>query len=86
MTSAKDILEELDIDRKTESIKHREVVPESEEEKVVIEILGVEPLHVDEIVRRLSKDPGYTLSILTQMELTGKIKHLGGMVYCKITK
>lgn len=81
VTSAKDILEELQVEHRTENIVNRKIIPESEEEKVVLEVLETEPLHVDEIVRRLNKDAGYALSILTQMELTGKIRHLGGMIY-----
>ena len=50
----------------------------SSEEKKIIELIENEPLHFDEIVRRLKFDPAKIGTILSMMEIKGLIKSSGG--------
>lgn len=50
----------------------------SKEEKKIVELIENEPLHFDEIVRRLKLDPAKTGTILSMMEIRGIIKSNGG--------
>lgn len=50
----------------------------SSDEKKVIDLIENEPLHFDEIVRRLKLDPSKVGTILSMMEIKGLIKSSGG--------
>ena len=77
ITSANDILSELGVSR----IEKTELNPRNEEEKLIFEILSAEPKHIDEIIKVSNKTHREISSALTLLEISGKIKHLGGMVY-----
>lgn len=77
VTCAQDILEDFGIEEKISA----PAVAENDDEKLIFEILKPCPKHVDEIARE-AKEPVYEISqILSLMEIKGKLKHLGGMVY-----
>lgn len=76
VSSAQDILEDFGIN---ETVS--EIVPENEDEETIFEILKSEPKHIDLISSELNKTSAETSQILTMMEIKGKIRHLGGMVY-----
>lgn len=84
VTDVRDILEELDIRRRTQGVAHREIFPESDEESIILGILENEPLHIDDVVRRSEKEPGFVISTLTTMELKGLVKALGGGMYERV--
>jgi DNA processing protein len=50
----------------------------SAEESKVYQSLGTSPAHIDELVRKISMDPGRLSSILLQLELKGAAKQLPG--------
>ena len=79
--NVKDILEELDIAHSAKCIAAREILPDNKEEETILKILENESRHIDEIVRLTGLGTGKIASILTLMEIKGKIKNLGGMVY-----
>lgn len=79
--NVKDILEELNLKQKTQNLRAREIIGEGEEEVVILQILGRESLHIDEIVQLSKMETGKVNSIITLMEMKGKLKNLGGMVY-----
>lgn len=79
--NVKDILEELDIAHSAKCIAAREILPDNKEEETILKILENESRHIDEIVRLTGLETGKIASILTLMEIKGKIKNLGGMVY-----
>lgn len=68
-----DILTELDVELKVNSQKIKKVLPESKEEKLILETLENEPLGVDEIVRRTKLNTDEVVSMLTMMELKGMV-------------
>lgn len=57
----------------------------SSDEKKIVELIENEPLHFDEIVRRLGLDSSKTGTILSMMEIKGLIKNSGGGLYSIIT-
>lgn len=76
-----DILDELDIKSKIKSQKAKEVIPENPEEEKIIKILVDGQAHIDNLVRISGMGTGQVSSLLTLMEIKGKVKNLGGMVY-----
>lgn len=82
--SSKDILDELDLQVKVDKDKVSQVLPESEEEKHLWNILEREPLHLDEIARMSKVQVSKVSSTLMTMCLKGMIKDIGGGVYRRI--
>ncbi len=76
-----DILEELDIKSKAKKQKAREIIPDNPEEEKILKLLGEGQTHIDNLVRISKLEAGKVASLLTIMEIKGKIKNLGGMVY-----
>jgi DNA processing protein len=77
-----DILEELNLDylKKTEKIK--KAIPENEEEALILENLSaVEPVHIDRLAKIVKMNVTAVSSLLTLMEIKGKVKNVGGMRY-----
>ena len=81
VTSARDILEILDLKEVTSFMKSKKIIPETEEEKQIIVHLTNEPIHVDELIRLTKLDTAKINSTLTIMEMKGMVKNLGGMQY-----
>lgn len=81
VSSAQDILNEFGL----ENIKGREetkkIFPSSPEEEKILRILETEPQHIDVIIKESCIEARAVSSTITIMELKGKLKHLGGMVY-----
>jgi DNA processing protein len=82
-TSARDILEELDLQVKVDRETIEKILPSSKDEAKLIEILAVEPLHLDEIVRISGGKTSEISARLTIMEMKGMIRNLGGGMYKK---
>lgn len=76
VTESSDILEDFGIKRQPKIHK-----PENTNEALIFEILENENLHIDKITKKLKLEPSEISKILTMMEITGKIRHLGGMIY-----
>jgi len=90
---AQDIMEELShviiapegndktINETTESIP-----PLSPEESPVFDALGPYPVHIDDLVRKLSMEPGKLSSILLQLELKGIVQQSPGKLFSLAAK
>lgn len=76
-----DILEELNLKTLTEQIQVRQIIPDNEEEKKVLELLSDEPTHIDKIVIDAKMDTATVNATVVLMEMKGKIRNLGGMNY-----
>jgi DNA processing protein len=77
-----DILEELKIETRAQRLEVGKGSNKiSKEEQLLLEILKDGALHIDEIVRRTKMKTGQVCSLLTMMEIKGKVKNLGGMTY-----
>jgi predicted Rossmann fold nucleotide-binding protein DprA/Smf involved in DNA uptake len=77
--SAEDILEELGI-RKLE-LGEKEIKGETLEENLILEVLKEGALDVEKIIEKTKLPPSKVASILSILEIEGKIKNLGGNVY-----
>ena len=73
-----DVLEELNLESRIQNAElEKEIKADSEEEQVIIDLLKSGPVHIDEITRS-SKLPAASVgSLLSLMEIKGKIKSLG---------
>ncbi len=76
-----DILEELGLDTKDRIRESEKVAAENVEEKTILSLIEREAKHIDEIVRESGFDPGKVASIMSLMEIKGKVKNLGNMIY-----
>ncbi|NMB48451.1 DNA-protecting protein DprA [Candidatus Kuenenbacteria bacterium] len=81
VTSANDVLEVLNMKQVKEFIDNRKVVPDTQEEALILQIIGVEPCHVDEIIKTTGLTTAQVNSTLILMEMKGKVRNLGNMVY-----
>jgi DNA processing protein len=83
VTSAKHILEELDVPASQSAVQSRMVLPETDAEKMLLAIIGAEPRHVNE----LSMDTGMPIheanGTLLTMELKGLIRQSGAQHYVR---
>jgi len=79
--SVKDILEELNIERRTEIEKAKKIIPASPAEVNLLKILSHEPLHIDKIIKLSKLETSTASSTLSLMEMKGMVKNIGGQNY-----
>ena len=84
VTSVDDILEELNLtDLKTEK-ETKEEENLTEEEKIILNIIEKEPIHIDKICKISKMAAGQVLSIVSVIEIKGIIKNIGGGKFAKL--
>lgn len=76
VTCAQDILEDFGIEENLIPIE-----PENDDERLIFSILETGAQHIDEITKKAERPPQEISRILSLMEIKGKLRHLGGMVY-----
>jgi DNA processing protein len=76
--SADDILNDLGLSRE---IKQTNIEAESREEKLIINALQFEPLHVDKIIEITKLNASVVATTLALMEISGKIRNLRANMY-----
>lgn len=81
ITSVQDIFDEFGISHPEVATSFREIVGSSDDERTIIDILRLEPKHIDEIIIISGLSHSAVSSALTMMEVGGKIKHLGNMTF-----
>lgn len=79
-----DILDALDLTRVTEHRTARRALPTDLTEAQLLNVLGQEPLHVDEIRSQIGLPVEKVSSTLVMMELKGMVRHVGGMNYVAV--
>jgi DNA processing protein len=79
--SVKDILEELNIERRTEIEKVKKIIPGNPAEENILKILSHEPLHIDKIIKLSKLETSTASSALSLMEMKGMVKNIGGQNY-----
>jgi DNA processing protein len=84
LVSPQSVLEALDLTRNVERREIRKVVPGDETEAALLQVLGAEPAHVDEIRSRLGLPIEKVSAALTMMELKGMVRQVGGMNYVAV--
>ncbi len=82
---AQDIVEELSHVINSHSVNQNEVTDElpplSSEESSVFKALGPYPVHIDDLVRKLSMEPGKLSSALLRLELKGIVHQAPGKLF-----
>lgn len=81
ITNAGDILETLNLEKTENFIESKKIIPDTKEEKIILEFLSREPIHIDELKRATKLDVSKLSSTLIMMEMKGKVKNLGGLNY-----
>jgi len=81
VSSARDILEELNLEKRLAAQEVRKIIPSSPEEKIILEILSKETLHIDKIIKLSRMKTGSAISTLSIMEIKGMVKNIGGQNY-----
>lgn len=83
VTSASDILDDLNIQTLPEQQQAQELIADTKEETALLELLGYEPIIVNELIKQSGLDAGTVTSTLTFLEMKGKVRNLGGQQYIK---
>ena len=84
MLAPQDLLEVLNLSMVTEHQKARVVLPANAVEAAIFEVLGHEPVHVDQIGQQAKLPIEQISATLTLMELKGMVRQVGGMRYVAV--
>ncbi len=79
-----DLMQALDLTRMGEHKSARKVLPSDETEALVLNTLGSEPMHVDEIRNQANLPIEKISAALAMMELKGMVRQVGGMNYVAV--
>jgi DNA processing protein len=81
LLSINDLMQALDLGRMGEHKAARKVIPADETEARLMNVLGPQPLHVDEIRNQTELPIEKVSATLVLMELKGMVRQVGGMNY-----
>lgn len=84
LLSVNDVLQALDFKRVGEQKVARKILPADEVEAQLMDLLGREPLHVDEIRHQSGLPVEKVSAALVMMELKGLVRQVGGMQYVAV--
>ncbi|MGH9173252.1 MAG: DNA-processing protein DprA, partial [Vicinamibacterales bacterium] len=83
VTSADQVLDQLDIARAEVQTQARMLLPETPAERILFEIVGAEPRHVDELSHASGLPIHETSGTLMSMELKGLVRQSGAQHYVR---
>ena len=83
VTCAQDVLEELNLGPIERQAELAERLPEDPMEALLLEHLGSEPIHVDELSRLIEQSVHETAAAMATLELKGLIHQVGPMTYAR---
>lgn len=81
VTCSQDILDTLNLRNIVQYVTNKEVLPDSPTEAELLKNLSKEPIHVDELIKKSGLPSPTVNSTLTLMEMKGKVRNVGGMMY-----
>ena len=84
LLSASDIMQSLNLTRVGQHKAARKVLPTDEVEAKLLETIGEEPLHVDEIRNQTGLPVEKVSATLVMMELKGMVRQVGSMHYAAV--
>jgi DNA processing protein len=84
LLSAGDLMQTLNLTRVGEQKSARKALPADEMEARLLNVLGGEPLHVDEIRNQAGLPIDKVSAALALMELKGMVRQVGGMNYVAV--
>jgi DNA processing protein len=76
-----DVLEELNLTTVTRQIEMKEILPDTENEVILLRQLSAQPTHIDEVCRKSGLAAATVSGTLAMMELKGLVKQIGTMNY-----
>lgn len=83
VTCAQDILDNFGINTLNILERPIELSANSPEEKILLQIIGKNPVHINQVIQKSQIDASSINSALIMMEMEGKIKNLGNMYYIR---
>ncbi len=83
VTSAEDILVELNLIAAPQQLEFRAAIPADPTESAVLPLLGTEPRHIDEIERQAGLGIATVAATLAMLELKGYIRQVAPMTYIR---
>ncbi len=83
VSSAQDILDELNLGPIERQAELAEQLPEDPVEAVLLEQIGQTPIHVDEVSRLIQQPVHETAAAMATLELKGLIQQVGPMTYAR---
>jgi DNA processing protein len=84
LLSPEDVLQALNLNRIGEQTAARRILPANEIETQLMNALGSEPMHVDEIRSQTGLAVERVSAALVMMELKGMVRQVGGMQYVAV--
>jgi DNA processing protein len=84
LLSVNDLMQALDLRRMGDQKAARKIIPTDETEARLMNVLGDEPLHVDEIRNQAELPIEKVSATLALMELKGMVRQVGGMNYVAV--
>lgn len=84
LLNPQDLLESLNLNMVVEHRSARSVLPADATEKKLLQVLGCEPVHVDDIRARAEMPIEKVSAALVMMELKGMVRQVGGMNYIAV--
>ncbi len=75
------IVEALNLFIIPQQVEMKAVLPDSDDERVLLKLISHEPCHVDDLIRGSGLETTTVSSTLMMMELKGMVKQVGGMQY-----
>ena len=81
VSEPKDIITELEIKDIKEYKETKKVVGDTPDEEKIIKLIAETPMEGDKIIKKMNLPASQINSLLTIMEMKGKIKNLGGGLY-----
>jgi DNA processing protein len=84
VTSAEDVLEDLNLGRRREQVAVQQALPLDENERRLLALLTAEPQHIDEIAAVGNVPIHEAASLLTMLELKGLVRNAGAQHYARV--
>jgi len=86
LLSGRDLLDNLNLTRVNEQRTIRHAIPTDKTEVNVLNVLGREPIHIDEIREQTGLPMESVSAALVMMELKGMVQQVGGMNYIAVSE
>jgi DNA processing protein len=83
VTSAADILEDLNIGRKREQSAVQQTLPVSDEERRLLALMAGDPQHIDELTAAAGLPIARASELPLMMELKGMVRNVGAQHYVR---
>ena len=83
VTTADDILEELNLGRRQQQVAVQQALPMAEDERRLLALLGAEPQHIDEVAAAANLPIARAGALLVTMELKGLVRNAGARHYAR---